>query len=89
MQNVVKKQKCLNLEPKMPYLVVFGLEFSKTVFIFEINPSNLSTCKILGKKQICLNLGTKMPHLGIFDQEIKKPLSYLKSAPSNLAKMSL
>ena len=27
LQNFANKQKCLNLEPQMPYLVVFGLEF--------------------------------------------------------------
>ena len=27
LQNFSKKQKCLNLGPKMPYLGIFGLEF--------------------------------------------------------------
>ena len=27
LQNFAKKQKCLNLGPKMPYLGIFGLEF--------------------------------------------------------------
>ena len=46
MQNFSKKQKCLNLGPKMPYLgiyqqklsylSIFGLEFEKNVVIFEI-----------------------------------------------------
>ena len=27
LQNFVKKQKCLNLGPKLPYLGIFGLEF--------------------------------------------------------------
>ena len=27
MQNFSEKQKCLNFGPKMPYLVIFGLEF--------------------------------------------------------------
>ena len=37
LQNFTEKQKCLNLEPKMPYLGNFGLEFQKITVIFEIN----------------------------------------------------
>ena len=37
-----KKQKCLNLGPKMPYLSIFGLEFGKAIVISEINKSNFS-----------------------------------------------
>ena len=37
LQNFAKKQKCLNLGPKMPYLGIFGLEFQKTIVIFEIS----------------------------------------------------
>ena len=37
LQNFPKKQKCLNLGPKMPYLGIFELEFKKTVVIFEIS----------------------------------------------------
>ena len=29
-----KKQKCLNLGPKMPYFGIFELEFLKTIVIF-------------------------------------------------------
>ena len=32
-----KKHKCLNLGPKTPYLGTFGLEFEKTIVIFEIS----------------------------------------------------
>ena len=35
--NFVKKWKCLNLGPKMPYLGIFGLEFQKAIVIFEIS----------------------------------------------------
>ena len=35
LQNFTKKQKCLNLGPKMPYLGIFGLEFLKTVVILS------------------------------------------------------
>ena len=36
LQNFVKKQKCLNLGPKMSYLGIFGIEFWKTFVRFEI-----------------------------------------------------
>ena len=35
MQNFTKKQKCLNLGPKMPDLCIFGLEFKSNIVIFE------------------------------------------------------
>ena len=36
-QNFARKQKCLNLRPKMPYLGTCGLEFEKTVVVFGIS----------------------------------------------------
>ena len=33
----MKKWKYLNMEPKMPYLGIFGLEFLKNIVLFEIN----------------------------------------------------
>ena len=38
LQSFTKKQKCLNLGPKMPDLCVFGLEFENNIVIFEISP---------------------------------------------------
>ena len=38
LQNLTKKQKCLNLGPKMPDLCIFGVEFENNIVIFEINP---------------------------------------------------
>ena len=38
LQSLTKKQKCLNLGPKMPDLCVFGLEFENNIVIFEISP---------------------------------------------------
>ena len=43
MQNFVKKLKHLNFRPKMAYLSIFGLEFLKTIVLFEI--SNLKFSK--------------------------------------------
>ena len=37
MQNFVKNLKCQNLGPKMPCLGIFGLEFEKTIVMFEIS----------------------------------------------------
>ena len=37
LQNFTKKQKCLNLGPKMPDLCIFGLEFENNIVIFEIS----------------------------------------------------
>ena len=53
----------------MPYLGIFGLLFSKTIVIFEINTLELVYLQNVAKKQKCLNLGPKMPYLGIFGQE--------------------
>ena len=43
-----KKQKCLNLQPKMYDSGIFRLEFEKKIlsYLFSV-PSNLSNCKIL------------------------------------------
>ena len=47
-----RKQKWRNLEPKMPDLGIFGLEFENNIAIFEISaPSNLSICKISRKNK--------------------------------------
>ena len=32
-----KNKKCLNLETKVPYLSIFGLEFEKNILLFEIS----------------------------------------------------
>ena len=37
LQNFTEKQRCLNLEPKMPDLGIFGLEFENNIVIFEIS----------------------------------------------------
>ena len=37
LQNFAKKQRCLNLGPKMLYLGIFRLEFQKTIVVFEIS----------------------------------------------------
>ena len=37
LQNFEKKQKCLNLGPKIPYLGMFRLDFENDIVIFEIS----------------------------------------------------
>ena len=37
LQSFTKKQKCLNLGPKMPDLFIFGLELENNIVIFEIS----------------------------------------------------
>ena len=68
-KNLVKKQKWLNLEPKMPDLGIFGLKFESNVLTFEISTLKLVQLQNFVKKLKCLNLGLKMPDLGIFDQK--------------------
>ena len=52
MENLLKRQKCLNLGPKMPYLGVFGSEFLKKILSYlKLAISNLFNCKILWKNE--------------------------------------
>ena len=53
----------------MPYLGIFGLEFQKTIVIFEINSFEFVYLQNFAGKQNCLNLGPKMPYLVISEQE--------------------
>ena len=62
----MKKQKCLNLGLKMPYLDNFGLKFENNIVIFEITTLEVVLFQNFMKKQKCLHLGPKMPYLGNF-----------------------
>ena len=65
----MKKQKRLDLGPKMPYLGNFGLEFKKCdCHIWNQHPQICLIAKFCGKTK-CLNLGPKMPYLGILGLE--------------------
>ena len=92
----MKKQKCLNLEPKMRYLsicdqkcriwVLFDNNFLKELFpclkSAPLNFSNWKYCEVMKMPKF----GTKNAWYGYFCSRIpKKLLSYLKSAPSNLS----
>ena len=50
----------------MPYLGVFGLEFKKTIVIFDISTLKIVYLQNFTKKHKCLNSGPKMPDLCIF-----------------------
>ena len=52
LQNVTKKQKCLNLGSKMPDLSILVLEFQKAIVIFEI--STLKFVEMQNWDQKCL-----------------------------------
>ena len=50
----------------MPYLGIFGLEFQKTIVVFEVSSLEFVSLLNLVEKWKFLNLGPKMPYLGIF-----------------------
>ena len=56
----------------MPYLGIFGLEFSKTIVIFEIDTLKFVYLQNFAKKQKCKNLRTKMLDFSNFGQEFQK-----------------
>ena len=75
-----KKQKCLNLGPKMPYLGIFDQKCLTWVFlgmnlkknychIWNQHPQMCLFAKFHKKTKKCLNVGPKVPYLGIFGQE--------------------
>ena len=66
MQNFVKKQKCLILGPKMPYLGIFGLEFSENYcHISNQHRRIYLIAKFRGKMKIP-KFGTKNVFFGSF-----------------------
>ena len=97
LQNLTKKQKCLNLGPKMPYLGIFyqkclvwvflGYNFKRTIAIFEI--SNPSICLIAKCHELikCLNLGLKLPYLCIFGLEFSKTILIFEISTLKLVKL--
>ena len=71
MQTVLPKEKTLNLEPKMLYLLFLGWNW-KNLLSYKI--TNLKLMEKLGFMLKKLNLGPKMPYLGIFRMEFAKKL---------------
>ena len=81
-----------NLDPKIPYLLIFRQELEKPTVILKWAPLNLSKCKVLHKinntnsiiwDQKCL--------IWVFRQEFEKTIAivYFKSALSNLSKCNV
>ena len=53
-----KKQKCLNLVPKVPYLGIFGKDFKTTIIIIEISTLQFVYLQNFAKKRMS-KFGTK------------------------------
>ena len=66
-----------NLGVNRPYLVIFGMRFSKTVIIFEISPRTLQNAKFRAIIKI-LKLGTKNASDEYFWTSILKTIVILK-----------
>ena len=49
----------------MPYFSICGLEFLKTIVIFQMSALKVLKLQSFLKKQKCLNLVPKMPYFGI------------------------
>ena len=88
LQNFVKKQKCLNLRPKMSCLGIFdqkclnwvflGKDLKKTIVRFEISTLKFVYLQNFTKKEKCLNLGPKMSDLCIFELEFENNIVILE-----------
>ena len=63
-QNLLKKQKCVNLGPKMSYSHIFGLEFSKAHVTFKISTLKFVKLQNITKKTKMHKFGTKNPLFG-------------------------
>ena len=70
----MKKEKCLNLGPKMSYFHIFGVVFSKAIFVFRINTLKFAKFQNFGRQENYLNLSKKMPSFGIFWPEFWKAI---------------
>ena len=84
----MKKRKCLNLGPKMPYWVfltnnaLFGYFWARiikeTVVKFEISTLKFVYLQNFTKKQKYLNLVPKIPDFGIFRLEFEDNIVILE-----------
>ena len=74
LQNFVKKQKCLNLGPKMQFFGIFGLEFKKNYcHIWNRHPQVCLFAKFHGKTKMP-KFGTKNAWFGYFGLEFENNL---------------
>ena len=77
LQNFPKKQNYLHVRTKMPYLVIFGVEFQKTIAIFEINTLRLVKFQNLLKKQKMPKFWSKYVLFGCFWGRILKSYCHI------------
>ena len=77
LRNFVKKCKCLNLGPIIPYLGIFGLEFENNIAIFEISTLEFVKLRNFVKKWKCVNLGQKNALFGYFGAIILKKYCHI------------
>ena len=71
----------------MPYFHIFGVVFSKAIFVFGINTLKFAKFQNFGKEENYLNLSKKMPSFGIFGPEFWKAiLLFAISASCQLTK---
>ena len=73
----MRKQKCLNLETKIPYLGIFE-NFKITIVIFEITILKFFYFQNLTKQQKGLNLEPKSLDLGIFELEFENNIAVIE-----------
>ena len=82
LQNFLKKQKCLNMWRKMPYVdvidpkclisIFFGKSFRKTIVIFEISSLKWVYLQNFTKKKKKSQFGTRYAWFGYFGSETWK-----------------
>ena len=68
------------MRPKLSYLGIFGIEFEKTIVIFEIRTLEVIKIERFMLNKNKLNLGAKLPYLCIFWLKFKKSILIFESA---------
>ena len=72
---------------KIPYSQIFGVDFSKLIFLFGIRTLKFAKFQNFAKKENYLNLSKKMPYFGNFGPEFWKAiLLFAISASCQLTK---
>ena len=77
MQSFLQKERKLYLGSKIHCLGILGMEFEKTIIIFETSTLESVKVQCFMRKQGALNLRQKTPYLGIFVNEFKKSYCYI------------
>ena len=74
----------MNLEQKLLYLGIFGQEFEKSIFIFEINIFEFFEKQFFVRKGKTLVLGLKMSFLSIFGMEFENTIVIIEMSTLEL-----